>query len=129
MSPDLRPGFTFEWHIPPVRTTAPNLYHDTPFCLDMPDVLATGHMVGLIELACINNIMAYVDWPRGQSVGTMVHFSRLAATPPGMTRRLKFRREAWDEQYKIFEGTHERCIIAPEKFTLKIAEKKARAAL
>ena len=51
MSPELQPGLRFEWQytVPP-RATVPQLYHDTPFCLDMPDVLATGYMVGMMEL-------------------------------------------------------------------------------
>ncbi len=104
----------------------------------MPEVLATGYMVGLMELACTNGIMPYVDWPREQSVGTHVSFSHLAATPPGMTltikgvvtevegRRVKFRVEAWDGMDKITEGVHERAIILPEKFNVKLAEKISR---
>jgi fluoroacetyl-CoA thioesterase len=139
MSPDLRPGITFEWrYVVPPRSTVPQLYHDTHFCLDMPDVLATGYMVGMMELACVNGIMPYVDWPREQSVGVHVNFSHLAATPPGMTlhirgevievegRRVKFRVEAWDGMDKVTEGVHERMIILPEKFNARLAEKKAK---
>lgn len=139
MSPDLQPGITFEWtYLVPARATVPALFHDTAFCLDMPEVLATGYMVGLMELACTNGIMPYVDWPREQSVGTHVSFSHLAATPPGMTltikgvvtevegRRVKFRVEAWDGLDKITEGVHERTIIFPEKFNVKLAEKISR---
>ena len=140
MSPDLQPGIQFEWTytIPP-RATVPQLYHDTAFCRDMPDVLATGYLVGLMELACINGLMPYVDWPREQSVGTMVNFTHLAATPPGMTltirgeltavdgRRLMLKVESWDGLDKVCEGTHQRAIIAPDRFNAKLAEKKARA--
>lgn len=142
MHPDLKPGLTFEWtYTVPPRATVPALYHDTPFCREMPDVLATGYMVGMMELACVNGIMPYVDWPREQSLGVFVSFNHLAATPPGMTltirgevvevegRRIKFRVEAWDGLDKITEGTHERMVIAPEKFNARMAEKKARAGL
>jgi fluoroacetyl-CoA thioesterase len=142
MSPDLKPGITFEWtYVVPERATVPNLFHDTAFCRDMPDVLATGYMVGLLELACTNGIMSYVDWPREQSVGTHVSFSHLAATPPGMRltfkgtvievdgRRVKFQVAAWDGVDKITEGEHERVIIQPEKFNARIAVKKAQAGL
>lgn len=141
MSPDLIPGIAFEWtYVVPERSTVPQLYHDTRFCLDMPEVLATGYMVGMMELACVNGIMPFVDWPREQSVGVHVSFSHLAATPPGMTllirgevievdgRRVKFRVEAWDGVDKITEGVHERMIISPEKFNARLAEKKARLA-
>ena len=142
MSPDLQPGITFEWtYLVPERSTVPKLYYDTAFCLDMPDVLATGYMVGLMELACTNGIMPYVDWPREQSLGTLVNFVHLAATPAGMTltikgevtavegRRVTFKVEAWDDIDKIAEGTHERTIILSEKFNAKMQEKKARAGL
>ena len=141
MSPDLKPGVRFEWtYTVPGRATVPQLYHDTGFCLDMPDVLATGYMVGMMELACVNGIMPFVDWPREQSVGVHVSFSHLAATPPGMTlqirgevvevegRRVKFRVEAWDGVDKITEGVHERMIIDPAKFNARMADKKAKLA-
>jgi fluoroacetyl-CoA thioesterase len=140
MSPDLKPGIRFEWtYVVPERATVPNLFHDTAFCRDMPQVLATGYMVGLLELACTNGIMPYVDWPREQSVGTRVHFSHLAATPPGMTltitgsvtqvdgRRITFHVAAWDGLDKITEGEHERVIIEPGKFNARLADKKVRA--
>lgn len=141
MSPDLRPGITFEWqYTVPERATVPRLYEDTPACREMPDVLATGYMVGLMELACLHGIMPYVDWPREQSLGVHVSFSHLAATPPGMTltirgevvavegRRVRFRVEAWDGLDKICEGEHARVVIDPERFNAKVAEKGARAA-
>jgi fluoroacetyl-CoA thioesterase len=140
MSPDLKPGITFEWrYVVPERATVPNLFNDTPFCRDMPQVLATGYMVGLMELACVNGIMPYVDWPREQSVGIDVRFSHIAATPPGMTltfkgevievgdRRVTFRIEAWDNADKISEGVHTRAIIDPERFNIKLADKIAKA--
>ena len=141
MSPELKPGIRFEWRytVPP-RATVPNLYHDTAFCLDMPDVLATGYMVGMMELACVNGIMPYVDWPREQSLGTMVNFSHFAPTPPGMTlritgevievegRRVRFRVEAWDDVERICEGEHERFIIDPVRFADKLARKTEKAA-
>jgi fluoroacetyl-CoA thioesterase len=139
-SPDLKPGFRFEWtYVVPEWATVPRLYHDTAFCRDMPEVLATGYMVGMMELACVNGIMPYVDWPREQSVGVHVSFSHLAATPPGMTltirgevtevdgRHVKFRVEAWDGIDKITEGVHERMIIETDRFNDRMAQKKARA--
>ena len=140
MSPDLKPGLAFEWtYVVPPRATVPQLYHDTAFCLDMPDVLATGYMVGMMELACVNAMMPYMDWPREQSVGTMVHFVHFAPTPPGMTlrikgeltevegRRVRFHLEAWDDAERICEGTHERHVIDPLRFAAKVAQKKAGA--
>ena len=140
MSPDLTPGVTFEWtYVVPARATVPQLYHDTPFCLDMPDVLATGYMVGMMELACVNGMMPYMDWPREQSLGTMVNFVHFAPTPPGMTlriqgevtevegRRVRFHVQAWDDSERICEGTHERHVIDPVRFGARVAQKKGAA--
>jgi fluoroacetyl-CoA thioesterase len=141
MSPELQPGLRFEWsYTVPARATVPQLYQDTAFCRDMPDVLATGYMVGMMELACVNGMMPYMDWPREQSLGTMVSFVHFAPTPPGMTlrikaevtevegRRVRFKVEAWDDVERICEGTHERMVIDPVRFDAKVADKAARAA-
>ena len=140
MSPDLTPGVRFEWtYQVPARATVPQLYHDTPFCLDMPDVLATGYMVGMMELACVHGMMPFMDWPREQSVGTMVQFDHFAPTPPGMTlriegevtavegRRVRFHVQAWDDAERICEGTHERMVIDPQRFAARVALKKEAA--
>ena len=140
MRADLQPGVAFEWtYVVPDRVTVPALYHDTPFCRDMPDVLATGYMVGIMELACVNGIMPYMDWPREQSLGTMVSFVHFAPTPPGMTlrikgkvtevdgRRVRFWVEAWDDVERICEGTHERHVIDPVRFNARVEIKKAAA--
>jgi fluoroacetyl-CoA thioesterase len=140
MSPDLQPGVQFEWtYTVPARATVPQLYHDTPFCLDMPDVLATGYMVGMMELACLHGMMPYMDWPREQSLGTMVNFVHFSPTPPGMTLRVKgevlevtgrrvlFKVEAWDDVDRICEGTHERHVIDPVRFEAKVEQKRKAA--
>jgi fluoroacetyl-CoA thioesterase len=138
MRPDLIAGQRFSWHttIPP-RATVPALYEDTPFCRDMPDVLATGYLVGMMELACLHGLMPYVDWPREQSLGTMVNFRHLAPTLPGATlriegevlaiegRTIRFKAEAWDGDTKVCEGSHERTLIDPVRFEAKL---QARAA-
>jgi fluoroacetyl-CoA thioesterase len=141
MSPELIPGIRFEWsYTVPARASVPQLYNDTAFCRDMPDVLATGYMVGMMELACVHGMMPYMDWPREQSLGTMVNFVHVAPTPPGMTlriagevlevdgRRLRFKLEAWDDVERICEGTHERVVIDPLRFEAKLAQKIDKAA-
>jgi fluoroacetyl-CoA thioesterase len=101
----------------------------------MPDVLATGYLVGLLEWACIEAIKPHLDWPREQSLGTHVNFSHIAATPAGMTitvdvrldkvegRKLTFTLSAHDGVDKISEGTHERHVIDVERFNAKLAAK------
>ena len=141
MSPDLKPGLRFSWrYTVPARASVPQLYEDTAFCRDMPEVLATGYMVGMMELACVNGMMPFMDWPREQSLGTMVNFVHFAPTPPGMTlriegevtevegRRVRFKVEAWDDVERICEGTHERVVIDPARFNGKLETKQALAA-
>ncbi|WP_313031889.1 thioesterase family protein [Massilia alkalitolerans] len=141
MHPTFQPGLRFEWHYTvPERASVPQLYHDTLFCRDMPDVLATGYLVGMMELACLHGMMPYVDWPQEQSLGTMVNFRHLAPTPPGMRltirgevlevegRRVRFGVEAWDELEKVCEGTHERCLIDTARFAEKLARKQQACA-
>ena len=141
MKDTLKPGIRFEWQTTvPERSVVPALFgQHIGFAQEMPEVLATGYMVGLMELACTQAIIPHMDWPAEQSLGTHVSFSHLAATPPGMTltirgellevdgRRVRFRVEAWDGLDKISEGEHERTIVLAEKFHARLAEKKQRA--
>lgn len=140
MKNSLRPGLTFEFKftIPPNKTV-PHLYPESKLYQEMPQVFATGFMVGLFEWACIEAIKPYLDWPREQSLGTGVNFSHEAATPPGLTvtvkvklekvegRKLSFSIVADDGVDKISEGTHERFVIDAAKFNAKVAEKAAWA--
>ena len=136
MNDSLKPGLThqFKFRIPPTKTV-PHLYPESDAFQQMPQVLATGFMVGLLEWACIEAIKPYLDWPREQSLGTLVSFSHLAATPPGLTvtvdvkldrvegRKLVFSVTAHDGVDKIAEGVHERFVIDAEKFNAKVAAK------
>jgi fluoroacetyl-CoA thioesterase len=135
----LQPGLEYEFRfkIPPTKTV-PQLYPESGMFQEMPEVLATGFMVGLLEWACIEAIRPHLDWPREQSLGTHVDFSHLAATPPGFTvtvkvrlkkvegRKLTFTVSADDGVDKITEGRHERVIIDAAKFKAKVAEKAKR---
>ena len=140
MKPTLQPGLTgaFRYTVPPNRTV-PHLYPEAADFQVMPDVLATGYLVGLCEWACIDLIRPHLDWPAEQSLGTMVNFSHVAATPPGMTvtvttrltgvdgRRLSFEVSAHDGLDLISEGTHERHIIDAARFNTKVADKLERS--
>ncbi|MGH8632811.1 MAG: thioesterase family protein, partial [Burkholderiales bacterium] len=86
MKDTLKPGLThrFQFRIPPTKTV-PHLYPESQMFREMPEVLATGYLVGLMEWACIEALRPHLDWPREQSVGTRVELSHLAATPPGLT--------------------------------------------
>jgi len=137
MKPTLQAGLTyrFQFTVPPNKTV-PHLYPESATFQQMPLVLATGYMIGLLEWACIEAIRPHLDWPREQSLGTHVDFPHLAATPPGLTvtvdvrldridgRRLIFTVSAHDGIDKITEGTHERVIIDAARFNAKLAAKQ-----
>jgi len=137
MKTSLQPGLThqFKFKVPPDKTV-PHLYPESDMFRQMPQVLATGYLVGLLEWACIDAIRPHLDWPREQSLGTHVNFSHLAATPPGLTvtvdvrldrvdgRRLFFSVTAHDGIDQITTGTHERVIIDATRFNTKLASKQ-----
>ena len=141
MKETLRAGLThrFRFTIPATKTV-PHLYPESAMFQEMPQVLATGFMVGLMEWACIEAIRPHLDWPREQSLGTLVNFTHLAATPPGLTvtvnvrldsvdgSRLTFFLVADDGIDKIAEGTHQRFVIDAARFTARVSEKARRAA-
>jgi fluoroacetyl-CoA thioesterase len=136
MKPSLQPGLRYQFrYIVPPDKTVPHLYPESDSFQHMPQVLATGFMVGLMEWACIEAIKPHLDWPREQSLGTLVNFPHLAATPPGLTitvdvtldridgRRLFFSVIAHDGVDRITEGSHERVVIDREKFESRISRK------
>jgi len=135
----LQEGLTFEFSYQvPENKTVPNLYPESEEFQAMPEVFATGFMVGLFEWACIRAIKPYLNWPQEQTVGIHVNFSHIAATPPGLVitvkgrldriegRKLSFSIQADDGVENISEGTHDRFIIYPEKFNRKVEEKKRK---
>ena len=139
MKASLLPGLEFEFEfVVPENKTVPYLFPEAVELQVMPQVLATGFMVGLFEWTCIQAINPHIDWPREQTVGIDVKLSHLAATPPGMTvvvkvvldkvegRKLTFSITAHDDVDKISEGTHERFVIDAEKFNALVHKKAQR---
>lgn len=112
-----------------------SLYPEAPEFLEMPDVFATGFVVGFVEWACLKAIKPHLDWPQEQSVGTHINVSHSAATPSGMEvtahvtvtevdgRKIVFAIEARDEVDEICRGTHERFVIDKARFDAKLAKK------
>ena len=138
MKPSLQPGLTFQFEFTvPESKTVPRLYPESELFQQMPEVLATGYLVGLMEWACIEALRPHLDWPHEQSLGTHVNFSHLAATPPGLTisvnvrldkiegRKLSFTLSAHDGVDLISEGTHERHVIDEQRFNAKLAAKRS----
>ena len=136
MKDTLKPGLAYQFKFKvPASKTVPALYPESESFQQMPQVLATGYMVGLMEWACIEALRPHLDWPAEQSLGTQVNLSHLAATPPGLTvtvdvrldriegRKLTFSVSAHDGVDKITEGTHQRTVIDSARFTAKVAEK------
>jgi fluoroacetyl-CoA thioesterase len=130
---------TFEFtYTVPENKTVPFLFPEAATFQEMPKVLATGFMVGLVEWACIQAINPHIDWPREQSVGIRVELDHTAATPPGLTvtvkgtltavegRQLTFDIEADDGVDRITRGTHQRFIINAERFNQSVAAKVAK---
>lgn len=136
MKGSLKPGIEHELRFRVTDTkTVPALYPESSEFQKMPEVFATGFLVGFIEWACIQAVNPHLDWPAEQTVGTHINVSHSAATPPGLDvvarvklievdgRRLVFEVEANDRVDVISKGTHERFIINAEKFNAKVREK------
>jgi fluoroacetyl-CoA thioesterase len=141
MKATLQAGIESEFSfLVPSTKTVPALYPESNEFRQMPDVFATGFMVGLIEWACIRAINAHLDWPSEQTVGTHVDVSHEAATPPGLEvtvrvklvrvdgRKLCFDVEAHDGIHRISKGTHERFVIERARFDASVARKGAAQA-
>ena len=118
--------------------SVPALFPESPEFQAMPNVFATGYMIGLIEWTCIQALNPYLDWPEEQTVGTHIDVSHIAATPPGLEvtvkiklievdgRRLVFDVEAHDGIDLITRGRHERFVINKEKFDRKMNTKSIK---
>ncbi len=90
-------------------------------------VLATPHLVGLLEATCVRAINDQLD-PGWSSVGTHIDLHHLKATPVGDTltlsaevthvdgRRVTFHIKAEDSGGVAGEGTHERVLIDLQRF-------------
>ncbi len=141
MKDTLKPGIESEMTFCLTESkTVPALYPESSEFQAMPEVFATGFMVGFIEWACIQAINPYLDWPAEQTVGTRIDVTHIAATPPGMTvtarvklivvdrRRLVFEVEARDEVEIIGKGVHERFVIDKKRFDEKMSVKRQSAA-
>lgn len=138
MKESLQPGieYTHTFRIDKNKTV-PALYPEAEEFVAMPEVFATGFMVGFLEWACIKALNPHIDWPREQSVGTHINVSHVAPTPPGFDvtakvrllevdgRRLLFDVEAYDGVELISTGVHERFVIDRERFDQKVREKSS----
>ena len=133
MSDKLIPGVSHEIEV----TTGPE-HTARNFHNNLPDVFATPFLVGFMERVSAELIDRHLESCQ-QSVGISMNLQHTAATPLGMSVRLRtelvardgkkltFKVEAWDALEKIGEALHERFIINAEKFNARVAQKEAGA--
>lgn len=138
MKDTLQPGLRhqFSYRVPADKTV-PALYPEATEFTVMPEVFATGFMVGLLEWTCIQAINPHLDWPREQTVGVHINVSHEGATPPGFDvtvtvelvavegKKLIFEVSAHDGVDTISRGRHERFVIDKAKFDARLATKRA----
>jgi len=103
----------------------------------MPEVFATGFLIGLLEWACIQLVNPHLDLPAEQTLGTHIDVSHQAATPPGLPvtvtsqlqavdrRRLTFAVQAHDGVELISRGTHQRAVIDASRFNAQLRDKRS----
>jgi fluoroacetyl-CoA thioesterase len=139
MKPSLRPGLkhSFSYRVPEEKTV-PHLYAESPQLQAMPEVFATGFMVGLMEWTCVQLLEPHLDEGEG-SLGVHIDVSHKAATPPGLTvtveaecvevrgPRARFKITAHDGLDEIGSGMHERFIVSWDRFNRGVAAKMAKA--
>ena len=118
--------------------TVPHLYPESECFSDMPEVFATGFMVGFMEWACMEAIKPFLTTDE-RTVGTMINVTHEAATPVGMEvtatvrcievdgKKTLWEIEARDEVDVIGRGTHGRFIINAEKFIQRLKAKASKA--
>jgi fluoroacetyl-CoA thioesterase len=137
MKETLQPGIRYQHKfVVPRSKTVPALYPEAEEFLAMPEVFATGFLVGFLEWACIKAVNPHLDWPREQTVGTHIDVSHEAATPPGLEvtatvelievegRRLVFAVQAHDGTDLISRGLHQRFVINKQRFSAKVDAKR-----
>lgn len=124
---------TLTYRVPRERTV-PFLYPESPHFQIMPEVFATGYMVGFMEWACMEALAPHLEEGE-RTVGTMINVTHEAATPVGMEVSATVRcvqidgkRTVWeivarDAVEVIGRGTHERFAINFGKFCARVTAK------
>ena len=138
MKPSLRAGLEHRLRYRvPADKTVPFLLPEAGEFRQMPQVLATGYLIGLLEWACMKVVHPHLDADE-TTVGTRIDASHCAATAPGMEvelharlidvdgRRLVFEVQAHDGVDRISSGTHQRHVVSRPAFAAR-AHRKAVA--
>jgi fluoroacetyl-CoA thioesterase len=125
------------YRVPPERTV-PHLLPEADDFREMPEVLATGYLVGIVEWTCMRALAEHLDAGE-QTVGVHVDLSHEAPTPPGATvhvsatlmhldgRRLRFAVEARDDAGVVCRGTHDRAVIDRKRFDRRLTGRASAA--
>jgi len=133
----LRPGLTgrLEYVVPAGRTV-PHLLPEADEFTVLPEVLATGYLVGILEWTCLLALAGHLDHDEA-TLGVHVDISHEAPTPPGAPvtveveltavdgRTLTFAVQARDDAAVISRGTHRRAIITPSRFHARLRDRSA----
>lgn len=132
MNQSLRPGLTarLEYVVPTERTVA-HLLPEADELAALPQVLATGYLVGLLEWTCLLALAGHLDDDEA-TLGVHLDVSHEAPTPPGAPvtveveltavdgRTLTFAIQARDDAAVISRGTHRRAIITASRFDARL---------
>lgn len=121
-----------------IKGRAEDIVHDgntaQAACSGALPVFGTPFMCALMEKAAWTSIAPYLNEGEG-TVGTKLNISHDSASPVGMKvwaesevtlvdgKRIELKVEAYDEKGLIGKGTHERFIIANERFLTKTQRK------
>jgi fluoroacetyl-CoA thioesterase len=127
---------SFSYRVPASKTV-PALYTEAPQLQAMPEVFATGFMVGLLEWTCVQLLEPHLDEGEG-SLGVHIDIAHKAATPVDFIvtvnaelidlrgPRARFKVSAHDGVDEIGFGTHERFIVGWDRFNRGVAAKRAK---
>jgi predicted thioesterase len=132
---ELEAGTTMERTYSVTRAlTAAALAEGDPTGLTLPAVWSTPDMIARMEIVSAALVAPHLA-PGQMTVGARNEVSHIAATPTGMTvrvrstlnqvegRKLTFAVEAFDEKEKVGDGVHIRYIVECAKFDSRLAEK------
>ena len=136
MKETLLPGLTgrLEYTVPTDRTV-PHLLPESEEFATMPEVLATGYLVGLLEWTSMRTLLGHLDEDEA-TLGVHIDISHDAPTPPGALvtveaeltavegRSLTFTVQASDDLAMISRGSHRRAIITPSRFKARLRDRR-----
>ncbi|MGW0039930.1 thioesterase family protein [Gordonia sp. NPDC003376] len=126
---------TFDYVVPASRTV-PNLLPESTQFARMPEVLATGYLVGLVEWACMGLLEGHLG-DNERTLGTHVDLSHEAPTLPGSnlhivvelididSRALTFDVMVTDGNTVVCRGRHRRAIVDLRRFEARLSTMQA----